>query len=152
MRGEIAILSNRLNKFSLSFVKIIMGKSPSKTGNLNQAEKNSGNFFWIRILKFSKKMYFIACLLCSAFLPSPFFLSFFCWKFYFLLYKSMKLHKDYLFNFTKGKTEMKRMVKKICCPQVYLAFCRRPASAEEEGFVPKVGRFNLSPLDRCSFI
>ena len=37
----------------------------------------------------------------------------FCWKFYFLLYKSMKLHKDYLFNFTKGKTEMKRMVKKI---------------------------------------
>ena len=130
-----------------------MGNSPSKTWNLNQAETNSGIFF-IRIWKFSKKMYFIAkmCLLCSAILRSSFFLSFFCWKFYFLLYKSMKLHKGYLFNFTKGKTEMKRMVKKFCCPQVHLAFCRRPASAEEEGFVPKVGRFNLSPLDRCSFI
>ena len=60
-----------------------MGNSPSKTWNLNQAEKTSVNFFWIRIWKFSKKMYFIAktCLLCSAFLPSSFFLSFFCWKF-----------------------------------------------------------------------
>ena len=52
----------------------------------------------------------------------------------------------------KERLKWKRMVQKICCSQVYLAFCRRPASAEEEGFVPKVGRFNLSPLDRCSFI
>ena len=34
--------------------------------------------------------------------------SFFCWKFYFQLYKSMKLHKSYLFNLPKGKTEMKK--------------------------------------------
>ena len=152
MRGEIAILSNRLNNSLCPFLRLSWAIPHQKLGPWTKQRKNLAIFFWIRIWKFSKKMYFIACLLCTAFLPSPFFLSFFCWKFYFLLYKSMKLHKDYLFNFTKGKTEMKRMVKKFCCPQVYLAFCRRPASAEEEGFVPKVGRFNLSPLDRCSFI
>ena len=82
-----------------------MGNSPSKTWNLNQAEKNSGNFFWIRFWKFSKKnvfycknVSFVFCLFALVI-----FLVFFLLEIQFLLYKSMKLHKGYLFNLTKRK-------------------------------------------------
>ena len=94
-----------------------MGNSPSKTWNLNQAKKNSGNFFYKNLEVFQKNVLncknlsFVFCLFALVI-----FLVFFCWKFYFLLYKSMKLHKGYLFNLPKGKTEMKRMVKKNLLP------------------------------------
>ena len=153
MRGEIAILSNRLNNSLCPLLRLLWAIPHQKLGTWTKQRKILAIFF-IRIWKFSKKMYFIRkmCLLCSAFLPSSFFLFFFVGNSISCYTNQWNYTKAIFLICQKERLKWKEWSKKICCPQVYLAFCRRPASAEEEGFVPKVGRFNLSPLDRCSFI
>ena len=79
-----------------------MGNSPSKTWNLNQPKKILAIFFGSEFGSFPKNVFYCASFVFCLF-ALVIFLVFFLLEIQFLLYKSMKLHKGYLFNFTKRK-------------------------------------------------
>ena len=153
MRGEIAILSNRLNNSLCPLLRLLWAIPHQKLGTWTKQRKILAIFFYKNLEVFQnnvlncKNLSFVFCLFALVI-----FLVFFVGNSISCYTNQWNYTKAIFLICQKERLKWKEWSKKFCCPQVYLAFCRRPASAEEEGFVPKVGRFNLSPLDRCSFI